>query len=111
MSEHKYPIKYNIEPGEFTKEDLENGGFGGADSILLMSVMGEFGKGPMSHLVLSLEGKTGFEIPPNRLFSLWCMMAHHISKLPGLDPNLKTITSEIFEMHRQAILSSKGKEQ
>ena len=67
---HKYPIKYQIELGEFSKEQLNTSeDTGGCDNLGIISVMGEFGKGSLSAMIFGIhanghiwEDKNWFQI-------------------------------------------------
>lgn len=104
-----YPIKYRIELGNFSAEELRaDEELGGCDSIFFGSILyGETGE--MSITLLPLDGRTKKEMTSKEMFQVWTMlgkilngrydlgkMRHYIAGLPF------DMTNETFEKDYKA---------
>ena len=76
MSEF-YSVKYKLETGKFTKEQLKVGDFGGCDEVGLISVIGGVLNGESMSMVAISSTPNG---PWNgdQWFEVWAMLAHQI---------------------------------
>jgi len=106
-----YPVKYSIEPGSFTQEQIRaNDNSGGCESVGLISVMGKFGEGPLSTLVITYDGHSKQEWTGDQLFQIWTLIAKKIADDPTTSPGKAHLASEVFETVRSAILALPGEE-
>lgn len=107
MSDHKYKLRYSIEPGSYTKEDLYGAdNFGGCDQILFCSyVEGDDGSGSYAWFSSKGEGP-GVEMDWGRTLNCWLMLTKKLGdEAPADCPNQKEILQAIFENFRQAIIA------
>lgn len=103
MTKKKYPIRYNIEPGSWTKEQLISSGWGGCDKILFVSVIME-PDGETSYL---LAGKSiDKNMSADEMFQCWLFLANKLSK-SLLAEARREICTEAFEAMRTIILENR----
>jgi len=98
MSDHQYPITYQITAHENgpTSEEVNEQGLGGCDSFVFMSFIGEPGAPcGLSTMVFSgsgidhKEGEAIRELEPSQQFVAWVMFTRHlIDILPEDDPRI-----------------------
>ena len=82
----EYSVKYFIEKGKFTKEELEEQGFGGCDAFLLASILREE-NGGLKVGWGSVDGQQpeAKKIPDRELFHIIVMMMLKIEKSVELE--------------------------
>jgi len=101
--EHKYLIKYMVETGEYTKEELRSENCGGCDQLGLISVMGDFLNG--ESLSLNFIGVKGKDMTTSwndeEWFEVFSMMSHNLNNSETLDPEKVAIAKEAFEKIRE----------
>jgi hypothetical protein len=106
----KYKLRYKVESGEFDGEFIESrdddSGF--CDAIILHSIVGKFGEGPMSHMTISMDGHTKEPLVGNQLFRCWAMMAKELSEREDVPPHAREVCEAIWEAHRQSVLAARG---
>ena len=100
-----YNIKYAVEEGQFTKEELKNGDFGGCDAIIIHSLIYPE-DGSRSEIIFTADGK-GSALPSLEVFKSWVMLASHLANAEDLSAEKKELCSMIFETVRGAILSAR----
>lgn len=102
MVQHKYNIKYIIEEGKFTKEELaELGNAGGCDQIGVISVMGGVLNGEsLSMLAFSLTGD-GEQWDGEQWFEIWSLLTQNILGDPQVPAEKAKIARETFEKIRE----------
>lgn len=109
---HKYKLKYKLDmdAGEFSKEDLTNdpSDVGGTDALILFSLLYPE-DGSFSSLMITKDGRSGevTELDDNEVFKVWSMLAHRLAESKTLSKNKKEFASQVFEIHREAVLGSK----
>jgi hypothetical protein len=86
MTEKKYSLTYTIKAHEegLTKEQVMSLGpdTGACDQIIIHSCV-KRADGNMSTMIVSHDGTTSMELPPEELFSAWVLLAEHLaSTLP-----------------------------
>lgn len=88
MNEHKYLLAYDLmkKKGGFTKKELKENGIGGADALVLVSIIrgneyGEPHEGNKSIGFLTIDGREGIEdIPNTELFQVFVNLAKYLSE-------------------------------
>lgn len=101
-----YKIRYKIEPGEFTKEQVREANCGGCHAIIIHSIM--FGEdGSRSELIISADGRTKLALSGHDLFQSWMMLAHKLSEHPDLGEARRALAGDVFESYRQMIMKMK----
>lgn len=104
-----YKVSYNIEQGQFTKDQLLASGKGGCDQVLICSYI-EFEDGSGSYAWVSSDGTIPHrEMNDDRKLHCMLMLAKQLSESDELYPNAKRMCGEFFEVFRQAKLNAKGK--
>lgn len=96
-----YKVRYAVETGEFTKESLEKDGCGGADAVIIHSILFP-PDGSRSQKTFSIS----FDETPlsvHQLFVSWALWANAISQHPDLDENKKAICEQAFEAFRELL--------
>jgi hypothetical protein len=87
--DHKYGVKYKLDAGSFSKEELEKDGAGGCDALVLCSIVREGNdphEGGISFAIFSVDGRNGGplnqapSVPDTQLFEVWLSMAHVVSE-------------------------------
>ncbi len=77
---HKYKTRYKLEPeaGEFTAEEIREGGIGGCDALVLYSLI--FPEdGSYSQTFFSFDGRTGGgPVNSNDLWKIWSLMTKNL---------------------------------
>jgi hypothetical protein len=76
-----WPVRWRLEHGAFTREQLAASESGGSDAALLVSFAREGeaeGPGAVSLMILSLDGRTGGPIPPRELFHAWHVLGEEL---------------------------------
>lgn len=93
--EHKYSVKYRIEFGEWTREEI--GLDGGCDQFLLVSIIGKLAT-PGSEVSIAFvsENGEGEELNGTQLFQIWSTLAGNLSERNDISPMAKAITTEAF---------------
>ena len=109
MSEQeKYKIKYSLEFGEFTKEDIQKcekafkgiGGYGATDALVLISHIRD--EGALSSLVISSDGdKGGAPLEDVELFKAWFLMAASLYDDCNLSDKSKEILKDSIDKVRR----------
>lgn len=102
---HKYKIKYTIERGEFTPEDIKNQDAGLSDSVLFCSVVLPE-DGSRSEQFVSYDGATTEGWTADDMFKSWVGLAYGLSKDPRLGDPRRALCKEVFELVRGAILKA-----
>lgn len=105
---YKYPIKYKIDFGEFTKDELAKDNSGGCDTIAIISVMGKFGEGPLS-LALIGANPDKSDWDANAWFQTMAMIASKIKDSPEMQPWQRIIATNTFE-HTRAVITEGRKD-
>lgn len=102
----RYPVRYEVKasPLGWTKDEL--GENGGADALLLVSIMFE-PDGGRSDLVLSVDGRTGSELADIEVFKSWVMLAHKLMASPELTDEAKALCTAVFASVQARVLESR----
>ena len=106
MVGRKYKIKYFVEQGEFTKEDLV--GFGGTDELMLCSYVG-FPDGSGSYAWMSNNGKFAEFCDPSRECRMFGALAHYLIEREGLPQPLRDSAKAALECIRKGIMEETGR--
>jgi len=110
-------VKYSVQTGEFTGEQLEEEGAGGCDALLMVSIMRD-GKhahdGPMSVRYFSVDGTYGKpleetpQIPNTELFTIMTMIAKDLSEDESLPDWQRDTARRTFEEVRARVTNPLG---
>lgn len=103
----KYGIKYVVESGQFTREELVEEGAGGCDAIIIISIMRDHKpahSGPLSVKISSLDGVPVDgkdladmpDIPITEMFVVWSMIAKSIAESDESPEWQRAIASQTF---------------
>lgn len=108
MSKRIYPIRYKVENGSWTKEQLKSGGFGGCDRFLFTSVMESEVDGSVSYLLMGYDPKQpGNEMTVDDMFRCWAQLAHTLSEdLP--EGGRRVLCANVHECIKESILKIKN---
>jgi len=101
-----FALKYNVEVGQFTAENLEESK-GVADALVLTSMVYPE-DGSLSTMLMTIdgrEGKMGKALPDTEVFKVWSHMANSLAKSESLPPDLRIICKNTFEVIREFILT------
>jgi hypothetical protein len=109
-TEYRYPIRYKLDLGSFSKEQLLDAQAGGADKVAIISVMGGTGRGT-STIFPSLDGETGKPWSDELWFKQWVMLAHELMNSKTISEGQKAICQTVFETVRGAILRGRENEE
>jgi hypothetical protein len=97
-----YQIKFRIDVGPFTKEEIEKDGAGGCDQTLLCSVINN-PDGSASYLWVSSNGEQPFkEMDPYTQITCLSLLAKELSENEELYPGAREFCAEIFQRYRYA---------
>ena len=102
-----YHMRYNIEPGEFTRDQLDE--LGGCDAILIASIIRDRGPhdGPVSTAFVHRDGYTGEELVPTELFRTLGLLAHMIMEQDGLPEWQRKLVSDVHETIKKQLTSDR----
>ncbi len=96
-----YKVGYAVVPGEKTKEELAALSLGGADQVIIHSIIGKAGNGePRSEAIVSLDGHTGKPVTDEEMFESWVLTAKAITQ-SSLGENTKAVANMVFELIRK----------
>lgn len=99
--EHTYKVKYKVEFGEFTREELGKDDSGGCDSIAILSIMGRFGNGePLSMVPIGVHSKDERWSTLDWYEALG-FLASFVQDSRELPPEKQEIVDTFFESYRQ----------
>ena len=105
-----YPIKYRIERGEFTKEELLEQDAGGCEQIGVISVMGDYGNGEaVSTKFLGLKGN-GAEWDDSMWLEVFGLMASNLKECQSINPVARDIAREAFEKFKALKITGRRKD-
>ena len=103
-----YPVYYHVGFADppMTKEELFEKEYGGADAVLVTSIIGKFGEGAISLVFVGKDGNTGEDLTAEDLFKIWTCMANTLSEeLPeGARQELCAMTHQIV---KKAVLDAR----
>lgn len=102
--DHHYPLAYRIDPhANLTKEELRARGLGGADAIVIASIL--FPEdGSRSQRILSLDGRTGEPLPPIEIWKTWASMARGLADSEELQPAFRHLCECVHTTVRGNVL-------
>jgi hypothetical protein len=101
--EHRYKVIYRIEPREVSKEEVPEG-YGACDAVIVHSLLRP-PDGSLSHMVLSLDGRTGKELSADELFEAWIAMSHALAQMTDLSAAKRKVALIPFTIVRGVIFS------
>ena len=104
LEEDTYPIKYSVEFGNWTIEEI--GSDGGCDQLLLVSITGRLATNGESVSIrfIGVDGKSKQDLNSAQLFQIWATMAGNLSECEDLSPKMKTIAEVAFDIVKSQIL-------
>lgn len=105
IREHVYKVRYKMEPGSFTREQIKEGGHGGADALIIGSII-KYENGSTSTMWFSNDGEQEKEMTPDDVFKAWVLLAAQLSEtLPetGKGADRRQLCKQVFETVRTAI--------
>jgi hypothetical protein len=102
---HVYKVRYSLEPGQFSKDDLKDSG--GCDQILLCSYV-ESSDGSGSYAWLSSNGELPHqEMDADRQMKCLMVLVNQLSEDENLKPSQRRFLEAVFESYRAGVLSSR----
>lgn len=103
MESRKYKIKYKMEFGEFTAEELKKEkDIGACDEILVCSKLA-IKDGAASYLFLHRKGHKDVEMDATDLFKIWSMLSAEILQRDDVINWHREILAESFDKVRKKI--------
>ncbi len=106
-SDKSYTIKYKIEAGLFSKQEVaDEENIGLCDAIIVHSLIFHE-DGVRSEVLLSCDGKTKEELSDDQLFKSWVIMSLNLSNSKTLGENRKELCRSVYEVVKAAIISTK----
>lgn len=93
MSKHKYPIRYMVQFGDFTAEEVKEQGFASCDQMMICSVV-KFEDGKGSIAWHSTRGVPHEQIDPVTAFKAWVALAAKILN-----------SGDLNNLHREILLN------
>jgi hypothetical protein len=112
MRPRTYRVRYKVEFGEWTREQL--GPDGGADAVMIASVMREKPNsrggdgGSVNTAFLSRDGFTGEELSAGELFKIWGVLASHLTEELPAGSWQREVVAEAFTCIRAGIMRARG---
>lgn len=104
-----YGLRYVLEPGKYTKEELLKAESGGCDQLLLCSYL-EGGDGSGSYMWASCNGHKGEPMVWGRMMHCWLMLTKKLAEEAPADcPNQKEILELVWEEFRRVIAQESKK--
>lgn len=108
MSDHKYKLKYEFKKGEWTRDEVDKirgeSDCGFTDQIVVISII-DHEDGGGSYLTFSVNGHTGKECEPHRIWHAWAALAKALSEHPGLSDSFRAVTTRAHHHAKAVILS------
>ena len=97
--EHKYKLKYKVEHecGEFTKQEILNENAGGADALIIFSLIYPE-DGSFSQNFSTVDGRTGMSLPDNEVYKVWVLLSHRLANSKTLAEGTKELARTIFKI-------------
>lgn len=97
-----YPIRYLVEFGKYTKEELEKGDWGGTDAVMIFSfIRGEAPKGPSSVAIITTDGtNNNEEMKTTEVFLGMTLLANNISNSPDAPEWQREIAKKVMDLTR-----------
>ena len=102
---HTYKLRYLMERGEFSKDDIPDDNYGLADAMLVASVVYD-PDGSSSTVWLSSD--EGGEMPAFRQFNQFAILAIRLSEDDGLSPIERGICRDVVNRVRAIRGGSRG---
>lgn len=96
---HKYTLKYTVEPGEWTKEELVAAGAGGCNALLMVSINRGLQphEGAKNFNLVSLDGYSKEDLQDTEIFQVFSVLADCLSQSKQLEPWQSLMASEVIE--------------
>lgn len=107
-----YRLTYQVDqhPDGITAKELDERpeDLGACDAILLCSVLGKFGEGPLSTMWMGIDGNPGKgDMTPFNMFQLWSILAANLSDNLPPSPQ-KMIAQHAIDSVRALLVASKA---
>lgn len=102
MKDKKYKLKYSVEAGEFTADELAESKLGGCDALFYASVNYE-PDGLVNVDMLSVDGRTLKEMDVNEMFKTWIILGQILSDRQDLSLNRRKICAKPLENFREKL--------
>ncbi len=104
---HKFNLKYKIEPGEWTREQIEAEKAGGCNAMLLVSIArgAEPHGGMKSFNMVTMDGFSGREIPDTEIFQIFSVLSDYLAQSKNLLPWQSLLASETIETVKKKLKS------
>ncbi|WP_394824965.1 hypothetical protein [Pendulispora albinea] len=108
---NRYRIKYTVERGNFTQEELRAMRAGGCDALVLASIL-RGGAVPQqessSVALLSLDGSSGENVIATDLFLIFSHLASMLAKHEELPSWQRAVAHDTFAQVRENVLRRKA---
>lgn len=106
---HLYKLRYQIEPGNFTKADIFPNGYCGLTDVLILGSVLHNEDGSSSTVVMTVDGRNnGEQITPEELWKFWTAMAYQLANDPLLSPGKAQLCAAVHATVKDTILRSRG---
>lgn len=98
----RWPIRYRIDRGEFTREELNKDDAGGCDALVLISIMGGRPGQWLSQMVMGFDGRLPAtdgrpaELDSTQLFKAWVMLTKRLGEMPDLHESKREFCQQVF---------------
>jgi hypothetical protein len=105
----KYHVSYDIKAHKEGRpaDEIMEGDRGGCDAIILHSIL--FPEdGSYSHVLISLDGRTGRPLDSMEIFKAWTMMAHEIAAREDLEPGRRALAVNVQAAMTEHVLKQRG---
>jgi|SRR5579863_8792975 len=106
---HKYTLKYTVEPGEWTKDELVAAGAGGCNALLMVNI----NRGPQPHEgaksfnLVSIDGYSKEDLPDTEIFQVFSVLADCLAQSKQLEPWQSLMASEVIDGVRKRMKAKK----
>lgn len=102
----KYHLKYVIERGEWTGEELKTADAGGTDAMVIASILRgpAAHEGPKSIAFIHLDGYSKAAPPMTEMFQVFIHLAHHLAESDELPLWQQELAQRIFDTAQAVVL-------
>jgi hypothetical protein len=99
--ERQYPVSYSIDAkNPRSAAELRAAGLGGCDALILVSVIFR-ADGSRSQQAVSIDGRSGGDLPPDEWFKSWVLLAHGLMNQTALTTGERDLCAMVFEAIRR----------
>lgn len=108
VNEPRYPLTYELrsEDPPLTRAEIEPER-GACDAAILLSLIYPE-DGSFSMALVSMDGRTGDELPDAELFKCWSMLAKHLAESRTLSHEKRELARALWEVVARAVRDARG---